>query len=85
MGFLLHCPNCGERDAYEFRFGGEAHKRPSFSATDREWADYVYMRKNAAGVEREWWYHRLGCRKWLIAVRDTRDNSVSKTFWPGEE
>jgi heterotetrameric sarcosine oxidase delta subunit len=85
VGFLLLCPNCGGRDAYEFRFGGEERKRPSFSATEKEWADYVYMKKNVAGAEREWWYHRLGCKKWLIAIRDTRDNSVSKTFWPGEE
>jgi heterotetrameric sarcosine oxidase delta subunit len=85
VGFLLHCPNCGERDAYEFRFGGESRKRPSFSATEKEWTDYVYMKKNVAGAEREWWHHRLGCRRWLIAIRDTRDNSVSKTFWPGEE
>ena len=84
MGFLLHCPNCGGRDAYEFRFGGEARKRPLSSASEKEWADYVYMKKNVAGAEREWWYHRLGCKKWLIAIRDTRDNSVSKTFWPGE-
>jgi len=43
------------------------------------------MRENASGVEKEWWYHRLGCKKWLVALRDTRDNTVVKTFWPGEE
>jgi len=85
MGFLLECPNCGKRDAYEFRFGGEMRKRPSPSATERDWAEYSYMRENASGVEKEWWYHRLGCKKWLVALRDTRDNTVVKTFWPGEE
>jgi sarcosine oxidase subunit delta len=85
VGFLLDCPNCGKRDVYEYRFGGEQKKRPASSASKEEWANYVYMRKNVAGVETEWWYHSLGCRRWLVAVRDTRDNSVSKTFWPGEE
>jgi sarcosine oxidase subunit delta len=85
MGFLLVCPNCGGRDVYEFRFGGEAKTRPQPSAPERDWVDYVYMRQNVAGVEKEWWYHRLGCRKWFQALRDTRDNTVLKTFWPSEQ
>jgi sarcosine oxidase subunit delta len=85
MGFLLECPNCGKRDVYEFRFGGESQKRPSFSASSKDWTNYVYMRENVAGVQTEWWYHRLGCKKWFLAVRDTRDNSVIMTHWPGEE
>jgi heterotetrameric sarcosine oxidase delta subunit len=84
MGFLLECPNCGKRDAYEFRFGGESHKRPVPDASSEAWADYSYMRENVAGVQREWWFHRLGCGKWFLAIRDTRDNSVLKTFWYGE-
>lgn len=85
MGFLLHCPNCGDRDVYEFRFGGEALTRPPFSASEMDWAKYVYFRKNEAGVQQEWWYHRLGCKKWFVAIRDTRDNTVLRTFWPGEQ
>ena len=85
MGFLLTCPNCGERDVYEFRYGGEVRKRPGPSDTAEAWAEYVYMRANTAGVQKEWWFHRLGCKKWFQALRDTRDNSVLKTFWPGEE
>jgi heterotetrameric sarcosine oxidase delta subunit len=84
MGFLLECPNCGKRDAYEFRFGGESHKRPTPTAPSEAWTDYSYMRENVAGVQREWWFHRLGCGKWFLAIRDTRDNSVLKTFWYGE-
>jgi sarcosine oxidase, subunit delta len=84
MGFLLECPNCGRRDVYEFRFGGESHKRPTVTAAPEEWADYSYMRNNVAGVQQEWWCHRLGCGKWFLAVRDTRDNTVLRTFWYGE-
>lgn len=85
MGFLLDCPNCGKRNAYEFRFGGEIKNRPGKTATQRDWAAYSYIRDNAMGLEKEWWYHRLGCKKWLIALRDTRNNAVLRTFWPGEE
>ncbi|TLX96054.1 MAG: sarcosine oxidase subunit delta [Thaumarchaeota archaeon] len=85
MGFLLECPNCGKRDVYEFRFGGEAHRRPRVNSSSEEWMKYVYMRENVAGVQQEWWFHRLGCHKWFLAIRDTRDNSVMRTFWMGEE
>ena len=27
-------------------------------------------------MQREWWYHRSGCRAWFIAERDTRTNEV---------
>jgi heterotetrameric sarcosine oxidase delta subunit len=85
MGFLLECPNCGKRDVYEFRFGGEVNKRPTITAPQRSWADYSYMRDNLAGAQQEWWFHRLGCGKWFLAIRDTRDNTVMRTFWFGEE
>ena len=85
MGFLLECPNCGKRDVYEFRFGGEVRKRPSPTATTEEWTRYIYMKENAAGVQKEWWFHRLGCRKWFVATRDTVTNSVLRTSWFDEE
>jgi heterotetrameric sarcosine oxidase delta subunit len=82
LAFLLRCPNCGERSAYDFRFGGEALTRPSLDASSQDWVHYFYFRKNEAGVQREWWYHRLGCRKWFLAERDTRNNTVLRTYWP---
>jgi sarcosine oxidase subunit delta len=85
MGFLLECPNCGKRDVYEFRFGGEFRQRPSNSAPEKEWTKYVHMRSNVAGIEKEWWFHRLGCGRWFFALRDTRDNTVLRTFWPGDD
>jgi heterotetrameric sarcosine oxidase delta subunit len=69
MSFLIPCPTCGPRSVYEFRFGGEK--------TDDKIA--TYYRRNVAGVQTEWWYHRDGCREWLVAVRDTVTNQVVST------
>ena len=82
MSFLLNCPICGERNVNEFRFGGEVTSRPSPDAGQEQWARYFYFRSNVAGVSREWWNHRFGCRKWFLALRDTIDNQVQETFWP---
>ena len=82
MSFLLSCPNCGARDVHEFRFGGELTQRPTPDATQAEWTGYIYDRRNVAGVQREWWYHKFGCRRWLVALRDTVTNEVQQTSWP---
>jgi sarcosine oxidase subunit delta len=82
MSFLVPCPNCGPRSVYEFRYGGEHRPRPSPDASAREWAHYLYARQNAAGVQKEWWFHRHGCGRWFLAIRDTRTNDVVETAWP---
>jgi heterotetrameric sarcosine oxidase delta subunit len=82
MSFLLDCPNCGARDVNEFRYQGEVTRRPPGDASLRELAEYVYFRDNVAGVQREWWYHRLGCGLWFLAERDTRTNEVLLTELP---
>lgn len=82
MGFLLRCPNCGERNVYEFTFGGEFRQRPLQTAGKEEWTRYLYLRRNEAGAQKEWWNHRYGCRKWFLAIRDTKTNTVLETFWP---
>jgi len=33
------------------------------------------------GPQHERWYHRFGCRRWLVAVRDVRTNEVLRTGW----
>lgn len=85
MAFLIRCPNCGERSVYEFRFGGEVRPRPSSTSSNEDWIQYVYFKRNESGAQKEWWYHRLGCRRWFIAIRDTRKNQVVETFWPDAE
>jgi sarcosine oxidase subunit delta len=82
MSFLLSCPNCGPRDVNEFAYSGEVTKRPKSAPTERELTSYLYFRDNVAGVQREWWYHRLGCEVWFQAERDTRTNEVLKTEIP---
>jgi sarcosine oxidase subunit delta len=79
VSFLLTCPNCGPRDVNEFSSAGEVTVRPKGAPTLRQLAEYVYFRRNVAGVQREWWYHRLGCEIWFQAERDTRTNEVLKT------
>ena len=63
MSFYLTCPNCGPREVNEFRYGGEVGQGPH----------------NLPGPQRERWFHRLGCRRWLIAVRDVCTNRVIQT------
>jgi heterotetrameric sarcosine oxidase delta subunit len=79
MSFLLDCPNCGPRDVNEFSCAGEVTVRPKESPTLRELTSYIYFRRNVAGVQREWWYHRHGCEIWFQAERDTRTNEVVST------
>jgi sarcosine oxidase subunit delta len=68
MSFLIPCPNCGPRDVSEFRHGGQLADGPA----------------NLPGPQRERWYHRLGCRRWLVAVRDVRSNTVLEVCRLGE-
>jgi heterotetrameric sarcosine oxidase delta subunit len=76
MSFLLSCPYCGPRPVDEYAYYGEVTRRPAGSPSLRELTDYVYFRDNVAGVQREWWYHRIGCGLWFVAERDTRTNAV---------
>jgi heterotetrameric sarcosine oxidase delta subunit len=85
MSFVLSCPNCGPREVTDFDFGGELTPRPLSRPSPRELNRYTYFRRNVAGSQQEWWFHRAGCRAWFIAERDTRDNVVAWTSLPGEE
>jgi heterotetrameric sarcosine oxidase delta subunit len=84
VSFLLTCPNCGVREVTDFGFGGEVSVRPASRPDRRELNTYNYFRRNVAGVQREWWFHRSGCRVWFLAERDTRTNQVHWTALPGE-
>lgn len=80
----MHCPNCGAREVTDFGFGGELRQRPSERPSFRELNSYNYLRRNVAGVQLEWWYHRAGCRQWFLAERDTRTNQVPWTGPPAD-
>ena len=79
---LLSCPNCGQRNASEFRFGGENAPRPSspMDASDAEWLQYLYLRANGRGVQVEWWFHQAGCGLWFLAERDRGANEFVRTY-----
>ena len=81
MSFLLHCPTCGERSVYEFQFGGKVRARPAIEAPREAWVGYVYWRDNSPGMQKEWWYHKLGCKLWFIAERNTTSNQVLRSYF----
>jgi sarcosine oxidase, subunit delta len=77
----IDCPHCGPRDETEFVNGGEGHvDRPPPSATDVEWADYLFYHDNPKGPLRERWLHAYGCRRWFHVVRDTADHGISGVY-----
>ena len=84
MSFLVPCPQCGNRSVYEFRFGGEVKQRPAPDAPHADWTQYTYTKTNEAGLQKEWWFHRSGCRQWFQAVRNTVTNEVQNSFFPDE-
>ena len=76
------CPWCGPRDEREFRWGGEvplARPGPPERVSDPEWADYLFIRTNPKGWTRERWLHALGCRQWLVVVRNTVSHEIRST------
>jgi len=66
----IPCPFCGDRDAQEFVYRGDA------SIGALESADDLYLRDNPYGPMAEHWYHARGCRQWLVVVRDTRTHEI---------
>lgn len=82
--FILHCPHCGEdREEEEFSNAGEAYiVRPVTpdTATDAEWGDYVFMRKNPKGWHWEQWLHAAGCRKVFAVKRNTATNEIAGSW-----
>ena len=75
----IPCPYCGERDRREFTVLGDANPvRPDGMEADAgAMFDYVYLRANAAGLHREYWYHGAGCHAWLVVERDTRTHVIA--------
>lgn len=75
----IPCPYCGDRDAHEFAYLGDAtltRPDPAAEGAEQAFADYVYLRDNPAGPHQEFWYHAAGCRQWVKVARDTRTHAV---------
>ncbi len=80
----MTCPLNGPRNVSEFICAGEV--KPSLDpngASDKAWADYVFMHDNAAAVVREWWCH-VPTTYWFIAERDTVSDEIIRTY-PADE
>jgi sarcosine oxidase subunit delta len=71
----IPCPYCGDRNAQEFVYRGDA--APVRPAGEDGFHDYLYARDNVAGPMREPWYHAQGCRNWLVVTRDTRTHDIA--------
>lgn len=73
----IPCPWCGVRDEDEFHYGGELPiTRPDPDANDRQWADYLFNRKNIKGLSLERWCHDFGCNQWFKLVRNTATHEI---------
>ena len=76
------CPYCQfVADETELVSGGEAHiTRELGSSSEKNFADYLFYRKNPRGVHFEGWLHQFGCGKWFIAARCTLTMEVFGTY-----
>jgi sarcosine oxidase subunit delta len=74
----IPCPFCGPRDHSEFAYEGDASVTyPALDASEAEWFEAVFLRKNPRGPASELWHHVLGCRAHLIVERDTASHEVT--------
>ena len=81
---IMTCPLNGPRNISEFVYGGEVVAMPDPNgSTDAEWADYVFLEENRAGIVREWWCH-APTSFWFIAERDTVRAEILRTYPAGE-
>ncbi len=77
---ILNCPLNGPRNITEFVWGGEVKVMPDpGTCSDRDWADYVFIENNKAGVVREWWCH-APTSFWFIAERNTVSDEIIRTY-----
>ena len=77
---IMNCPLNGPRNISEFVWGGEVKPMPDDSGlSDRQWAEYVFLENNKAGVVREWWCH-VPTSYWFIAERNTVTDEIVKTY-----
>ena len=84
----IKCPHCGERSQKEFAYGGDGTiNRPNLNIdiSDKDWDNFVYLRKSPKGKHIELWHHIAGCRQWFRAQRDTVSHEIFKTTKLDEE
>lgn len=81
---ILTCPLNGPRNISEFVYGGQVKRMPdTATASDREWAAYVFYEETNIGVVLEWWLHSPSSY-WFIAERHNATDEIIRTF-PADE
>lgn len=77
---IMRCPVNGPRPIQEFTYGGEFRPMPDpDTCSDKEWAEYVFMRRGEPGMKREWWFHAAS-GTWFLAERHTVTDEILKTY-----
>ena len=77
---LMPCPLNGPRNIAEFVYLGEVRAMPDAQrCSAAEWAEYLFMEDNRAGVVREWWMHAPSSYC-FIAERDTLSDEILRTY-----
>ena len=79
---IIDHPLLGPRDINEFMYLGDASllNRPKWDSEDAEHSfyEYLYLRKNVAGIHKELWFHQQGDRSWLVISRNTLTHEITK-------
>jgi sarcosine oxidase subunit delta len=79
---IIDHPLLGHRDISEFIYLGDASllNRPKWDAEDAEHSfyEYLYLRKNVAGVHKDLWFHQQGDRSCLVISRNTLTHQITK-------
>jgi heterotetrameric sarcosine oxidase delta subunit len=79
---IIEHPLLGPRDIHEFVYVGDASllNRPKWDSEDAEhkFYEYMYLRKNPAGIHQELWFHQQGDRSWLVVSRNTLTHKIVK-------
>ena len=54
--------------------------RPNWNDDDAgsKFYEYLYLRKNIAGIHKELWFHQQGDRSWLVVSRNTKTHEIVK-------
>ena len=79
---IINHPLLGPRDSEEFVYLGSADliNRPTNWESEEAAEDfyqYLYIRENIAGDNRELWYHEQGDQSWLVVTRSTLTHEIS--------
>ena len=62
------------------KYGGEFRQMPDpNTASDEQWADYIFNRNGEPSVKREWWHH-IASGTWFLAERDNVTDEIVRTY-----